>query len=296
MSSTFAREHTKEPGSTFYGDYGTAPGDPAATKNNRLIYFGALNNTLVPNNTTTLAVRYGYNHFDDFGGYYRSPFDAASLGLPSAYVSAMSFNTFPRITVNGYGAAPILGYQGPSLVTFGSQNASMTLSKFAGHHTLKAGGEYRRMVADSLAYGNSAGNFGFTSAFTQGPNANTASSAAGDAFASFLLGYPATGDIAVAGPGTFVQNYYAGFAQDEFRATSSVTLNVGVRYEFEQGLRRTTASTVEASTATRPSGTGCGPRPEGRTDVRRPGRLPHGSGRSVQGSVRAARRHRLVAQ
>jgi hypothetical protein len=48
---------------------------------------------------------------------------------------------------------------------------------------------------------------------------------------------PATGDIAVAGPGTFVQNYYAGFAQDEFRATSSVTLNVGVRYEFEQGLQ-----------------------------------------------------------
>ena len=117
-SATFARQHTEEPGSTFYGDFGTAPGDPAATKNNRLIYFGALNNTLVPNNTTTLAVRYGYNHFDDFGGYYRSPFDAASLGLPSAYVSAMSFNTFPRITINGYGAAPILGYQGPSLVTF----------------------------------------------------------------------------------------------------------------------------------------------------------------------------------
>ena len=41
----------------------------------------------------------------------------------------------------------------------------------------------------------------------------------------------------MAGPGTFVQNYYAGFAQDEFRATSSVTLNVGVRYEFEQGLQ-----------------------------------------------------------
>ena len=45
------------------------------------------------------------------------------------------------------------------------------------------------------------------------------------------------GDIAVAGPGNYVQNYYAGFAQDEFRATSSVTLNVGVRYEFEQGLQ-----------------------------------------------------------
>jgi hypothetical protein len=236
-SGTFARQHSSEPGSTFYGDYGTAPGDPAATKNDRLIYFVALNNIFVPNNTTTVAVRYGYNSFQDFGGYYRSAFDAASLGLPAAYVNSMSFNTFPRITINGYGAAPILGYTGPSLVTFRGNNASVTLSKFAGHHTVKAGVEYRRMTADSLAYGNSAGNFGFTSAFTQGPNPNTASSAAGDAFGSFLLGYPATGDIAVAGPGSFLQHYYAGYAQDEFRATESITLNVGLRYEFEQGLQ-----------------------------------------------------------
>ena len=149
----------------------------------------------------------------------------------------MSYNTFPRITINGYGAAPILGYTGPSLVTFGSHNASVTLSKFFGHHTTKAGVEYRRMTADALAYGNSAGNFGFTSAFTQGPNTNTASTFAGDAFASFLLGYPATGDIAVAGPGNFLLNYYSGYVQDEFRATSKLTFNLGLRYEFEDGLR-----------------------------------------------------------
>ena len=60
---------------------------------------------------------------------------------------------------------------------------------------------------------------------------------AGDAFASFLLGYPATGDIAVAGPGNFLLNYYAGYVQDEFRATSKLTFNLGLRYEFEDGLR-----------------------------------------------------------
>jgi hypothetical protein len=236
-SGMFARQHTKEPGSTFYGDFGTAPGDPAATKNDRLIYFLAVNNTLIPNNTTTLAVRYGYNRFNDFGGYYRTPFDAASLGLPSGYVGSMAYNTFPRITINGYGLTPVLGYAGPSLVTYSSQNASVTLSKFVGHHTVKAGVEYRGMIADALNYGNSAGNFGFTSAFTQGPNPNTASTAAGDAFASFLLGYPASGDITVPGPATFLLNYYAGYAQDEFRVTSSLTLNLGLRYEFEQGLQ-----------------------------------------------------------
>ena len=38
-------------------------------------------------------------------------------------------------------------------------------------------------------------SFGFTAGYTQGPNPNTASATAGDAFASFLLGYPATGDF-----------------------------------------------------------------------------------------------------
>ena len=81
----------------------------------------------------------------------------------------------------------------------------MTVSKFVGHHTIKVGGEYRRMAADALAYGNSAGNFGFTSGFTQGPNTNTASASAGDAFASFLLGYPATGNIVTRRrPGNFL--------------------------------------------------------------------------------------------
>ena len=173
----YARQHTKEPGSTFYGDFGHgARRSRRPRKNNRLIYFFALNNIFIPNNTTTVAVRYGYNSFDDFGGYYRTPFDAASLGLPASYVNSMSYNTFPRVTINGYGggAHPRLHGAEPGDLS-SSQNASVTLSKFVGHHTIKMGAEYRRMTADALTYGNSAGNFGFTTGFTQGPNTNTAS-------------------------------------------------------------------------------------------------------------------------
>src|SRR5260370_32608927 len=118
-----------------------------------------------------------------------------------------------------------------------SEKGRVPVSKFVGNPRVKAGVEYRGMIADALNYGNSAGNFGFTSAFTQGPNPNTASTAAGDAFASFLLGYPASGDITVPGPATFLLNYYAGYAQDEFPVTSSLTLNLGLRYEFEQQLQ-----------------------------------------------------------
>ena len=236
----YARQHSREPGSTFYGAYGSAPGDPAATKNDRVINFLSVNNIFIPNNTTTVAVRYGYNRFQDFGNNeYATATDAGSLGLPASYVSALRYNTFPRITVNGYGGTPLLGYTGPSQAMYISQNANATVSKFIGHHTTKIGVEYRRIGADVLVYGNSAGNFSFTNGFTQGPNPNTGSATGGDAFASFLLGYPASGDIAVATPGHYFLNYYAGYVQDDFRATSKVTLNAGLRYEFESGLHET---------------------------------------------------------
>jgi hypothetical protein len=232
----YARQDTREPGSAFYGSWGTVPGDPGNGVGLRTVHFVALNNIFIPNDTTTLAVRYGYNRFDDFGNNFPA-FDAGTLGLPSGYVGSLLYNTFPRITVNGYGGASLLGNTGPSIVTYLSQNASVTMSKFVGHHTIKAGVEYRRIGADVLAYGASAGDFAFTPAFTQGPNANAASTAAGDAFASFLLGYPASGEISVAGRGNYLLPYYAGYVQDDFRATSSVALNFGLRYEFERGLQ-----------------------------------------------------------
>ena len=233
----YARQHTREPGSTFYGAYGSAPGDPAATKNDRVINFISLNNIFIPNNTTTVAVRYGYNQFQDFGSNeYATSTDAASLGLPASFVSGLTYNTFPRISVNGYGGTPLLGYAGPSQATYLTQTLNATLSKSLGHHSLSMGVDYRRIAADVLVYGNSAGNFSFTSGFTQGPDPNTASSTAGDAFASFLLGYPASGDIAVASPAHYFINYYAGYIQDNIRATSKISLNLGLRYEFESGL------------------------------------------------------------
>jgi hypothetical protein len=233
----YARQHTREPGSTFYGAYGSAAGDPAATKNDRLINFISVNNIFIPNNTTTVAVRYGYNQFKDWGANeYGIATDAASLGLPASYVSGLTYNTFPRISVNGYGGTPLLGYNGPSQATYLTQTLNATVSKSVGHHSLGMGAEYRRISADVLVYGASAGNFSFTSAFTQGPDPNTASSTAGDAFASFLLGSPASGDIAVATPGHYFLNYYAGYVQDNFRATSKLALNFGLRYEFEGGL------------------------------------------------------------
>jgi hypothetical protein len=102
-----------------------------------------------------------------------------------------------------------------------------------GSHTVKVGAEYRRIGARTRTFSTSAGTYSFTQAFT----APTPTTSGGDAFASFLLGFPATGSIVYATPAHYLVDYYAGYLQDEFRASSRLTVNYGVRYEYEPGLR-----------------------------------------------------------
>jgi len=234
----YGRQHTREPGSAFWGPHGTVAGDPGGSKNNRVVDFASANNIFIPDNQTTVAVRYGYNRFLDNGGYYLG-FDAGSLGLSASYTSVLPFNTYPSVAVAGYGASgstTTIGNAGPSLATHISQTTNATVTRLAGSHSLKFGGDYRRIDAEALVYGSSAGNYTFSQGFTQGPTPTTASATAGDAIASLLLGYPASGDINVATPGNFLINYYSAYAQDDYRLSSKLTLNFGLRYEYEPGI------------------------------------------------------------
>jgi hypothetical protein len=227
----YGHQHTKEPGSAFWGTHGTIPADPSGTTLFRTVNFFSTNQIIVPNNTTAVAVRYGYNRFLNDGTNYAGGFDPSTLGYPASYTSVLSENAYPSITMTGYSN---IGHGGRSLTTYVGHTANTTVSKFLGKHSLKFGADYRRIEAATVPPNN--GSFGFTQGFTQGPNPNTASTAAGDAFAGFLLGFPATGDVNVTTPGLYYTDYYSAFVQDDWRATASLTLNFGLRYEYEPGI------------------------------------------------------------
>ena len=227
----YGHQHTKEPGSAFWGAHGTIPADPSGTMLFRTVNFFSTNQVIVPDNTTAVAIRYGYNRFLNDGSNYADGFDAAVLGYPSNFTSVLTDGAFPSITLNGYSN---IGHGGRSLTTYVGQTANATVSKFMGRHSLKVGVDYRRIEAQTIPANN--GSFGFNQTFTQGPNPNTASGAAGDSFASFLLGYPATGEVNVSTPGSYFTDYYSAFIQDDFRVSSSLTVNAGLRYEYEPGI------------------------------------------------------------
>jgi len=227
----YGHQYTQEPGSAFWGPHGSIPADPSGTTLFRTVNFFSTNQIIVPNNTTAIAIRYGYNRFLNDGTNYAGGFDAATLGYPSYYTDVLTDGAYPAATLSGYSG---IGHGGQNITTYIGTTANATVSKFMGKHSIKMGVDYRRIDAEVVPPNN--GNFGFTQAYTQGPNPNAASAIAGDAFASFLLGFPATGDVNVSTPGAYFTDYYSAFIQDDFRVSSKLTLNAGLRYEYEPGI------------------------------------------------------------
>src|SRR3954449_11261920 len=182
-----------------------------------------LNNTYVLNSSTVLTLRGGYNHFDD---NYNLPaaFDAAALFNNPALTSVMSdTNRFPTTTITGYKGSGWTSRQANGYYQYGGNG---TLSKLSGSHNLKVGGDYRTIGAKSLNYGASTGTFTFTGGFS------------GNALADLLLGYPqasSTGIPLNAQLDGYVR-YFSGYAQDDWRVNSRLTINYGIRLEHETGM------------------------------------------------------------
>src|SRR5581483_11094397 len=88
-------------------------------------------------------------------------------------------------------ASQTFGAIDPTQINWKSTSANATYSKFVGSHTFKMGGDFRKIGMDSYLPGNGAGFFDFDKDITSS-NGGNSSATDGNAFASFLLGYPST--------------------------------------------------------------------------------------------------------
>lgn len=97
------------------------------------------------------------------------------------------------------------------------------VSWFRGRHTLKAGVDIRRLqVNQDRSPLSVRGQYTFDDRLT------------GLAYANFLLGWPSTAARGIARPAAYPRSTYTGFyIQDDFKLHSRITLNLGVRYEYQ---------------------------------------------------------------
>jgi hypothetical protein len=109
-----------------------------------------------------------------------------------------------------------------------------TVTKTVGPHTFKFGGSLRKNEFNSFnPSGSPEGALNFDGSITNhgvAGNANTG-------IADFLLGKIKTGNYQLPMPETGRRNYNLGiFFQDDWKVTPKLTINAGIRYEFESPL------------------------------------------------------------
>jgi hypothetical protein len=127
---------------------------------------------------------------------------------------------FPRINITGVYS---LGSneQERKQVPIRGNNWAYNLTNVRGSHTWKFGVQYRSSRNDDLPAGSAGGNFSFTPVAT------------GDAFASLLTGWVASGFRDESGTIRSLAATWGFFVQDDWRVTSKLTINLGLRYDLD---------------------------------------------------------------
>ncbi|MDP9050361.1 MAG: hypothetical protein M3O31_06495 [Acidobacteriota bacterium] len=159
-------------------------------------------------------------------GYLETEAAAAGLNGPPLVQFAGSTNsTYNQVGGNGFPANydKIANYR--SGVTFAH-----------GGHTFKAGGEYRLQVAIGTPRGNITGVTNFDNTFTrQNSNGTGTPQQLGLSYAAYLLGMQTSSTIDTQVLWKRSNPYYALWGGDNWRATSKLTINAGLRFEYQFG-------------------------------------------------------------
>ena len=217
-----------------YAYFGYAdPASPGQSMLVRHVDATQANSTITPSPTVVIFLRFGFNRFPNKSYQLASDgFDLTKLGFPASYVSQLSYQAFPSIGMSG--DVTSFGGGGFNQSNFYSRSFSASVSKFKGRHNLKAGWDFRA-IHDSGINTVTPGAFTFTQAFTSASGTSTVAGT-GASIASLLLGYAASGSATKSLPIEDHVHYYGFFVHDDFRVTSKLTLNFGIRYEYETGL------------------------------------------------------------
>lgn len=195
-------------------------------------------------------MRYGYTRARAHQIPNSEGFDPGKLGFPSYILNTSPIGAFPFLNFE----AGAQGQGRASEITSGqiggsgnnqprdTQTVAEALTWLKGAHTFKFGGEFRLIRFFAFQFNNPAGTYSFARSQTRGPNPNTTPTnilETGSSFASFLLGIPSGASKEQVTPITVYHHYYAGFVQDDWKASRNLTLNLGLRWDYETGTGET---------------------------------------------------------
>ena len=156
---------------------------------------------------------------------------ASQIGL-----SGVAADAFPRFNIGGNPGYSSLGQGGGHQRLFAFTNFEYTahFTKVTGNQTFKFGIDYRRYQGSELGRQTASGVFDFANTDTRGLNPDgSVIPGTGSDLGSFLLGQADRARVQANPSFGRRSGYFAGFFQDDWRVNSQLTLNLGLRYEYE---------------------------------------------------------------
>ncbi len=183
--------------------------------------------------TTILDLRVNFTRLGEGHDVPSVGFDPTSLGYPS-YMAANS--TYLALPILNFSTGwQKVGNTGTGADRLPSQSGQIfaSLVKVMGNHTLKFGGDVRQYRLNTFTAGNSAGTFTFGNNYVTATNTTSSSVVFGQDVASFLMGLPTGGSFDINTFASWYSYYSAGFFQDDWRIKSTLTVNLGLRYEHD---------------------------------------------------------------
>ncbi len=229
LSSTYV--HTKVPrvtvGSALPGLLGSTSYQPLLTNTFRLAH----NWTLRPNLLN--SAYFGFNRFvNPNDPLYSSENYIQQLGIqgiPDAqYFPQLSFDNGGYTTISNASH----GYTVENGFYF-KDRFTWTVNR----HSIKAGGEYRIIEFNDRSPDKFYPSFTFNSQTTATQSSTSSNYSGGNSFASFMLGQVYSGSISGVTSAYTRERYTGFFVQDDFRVSGKLTLNLGLRYEWEKAPR-----------------------------------------------------------
>jgi len=146
------------------------------------------------------------------------------LGLPPSVPPTL----FPLFTIDGYNQMGGVGTTGFRYST--NYQLSDVITNVRGNHALKFGTDIRVYRYANYQVTSPSGSFSFPATLTGNPQAPTGT---GYGLATFLLGAVGSGSLQVNAFPTYVGHSYSFFAGDDWKVTRRLTLNLGLRYDFQ---------------------------------------------------------------